>query len=240
MKKVLIRSVTERFPSCEKETEVRREEKSNWISTLRGAAILLVFCSHLESGGRGDGFKFIIGRIGVVIFFMLAGYLAVPSREKRSKNQYIFNRLVRMYPVYWVILILTFVVTNVFSTGKEISVFTLAGNMTLFNQFIGIPDIIGASWMMPIQVSFFILIGLFGVNIFTKKVKCKFGLIDMKIITQFGLMVMAVMVGYLRHRTGVLLPTAFFLLMAAAFLGVDFYNEIIQGGGYTSTLIFSF
>lgn len=81
--------------------------KQYWISSLRGIAILLVFFSHLYSVS-GATFKFVIGRIGVVIFFLLSGYLALSSRKKRTANQYIFNRLIRIYPIYWLILGLTY------------------------------------------------------------------------------------------------------------------------------------
>jgi len=116
----------------------------DWISTLRGFAILLVFMSHLESEG-GATFKFVIGRIGVVIFFLFSGYLAVNAREKRSGSQYLFNRLIRMYPVYWVILVLAFLSRNLLRTGDSISIVTLLANMTLFHQFIGIDEILDTS-----------------------------------------------------------------------------------------------
>lgn len=46
-----------------------------WLSTLRGLAILLVFISHLKFGDEWKNELFILGRIGVVIFLMMAGFL---------------------------------------------------------------------------------------------------------------------------------------------------------------------
>lgn len=209
---------------------MEQKKDQEWISTLRGLAILLVFCSHLSSSG-GATFKFIIGRIGVVIFFLFSGYLAMESRSKRTRKQYIFNRLLRMYPVYWVLLILTFCVNRIFQTGDLIDFNTLLANLTLFHQFIGFKEILGASWMMPIQVCFFMLIGMMGIVIFTKSYWVGKFRIDMKTVTITVLMVCAIIVGWVRYTTRIPFPTAFFLLMAVAFLGMNFNIEYGNGGG---------
>lgn len=209
---------------------MEKTKQEDWISTLRGFAILLVFISHLESEG-GATFKFVIGRIGVVIFFLLSGYLAVNARKKRSASQYIFNRLIRMYPMYWVILILKFLSRNLLQIGDSISIITLLANMTLFHQFIGIEEILGASWMMPMQVFFFVTVGIFGIEIFTSRIRIKNLFVDMKTITITILMMLAIVTGIVRYRTGLPFPTAFFLLIAVAFLGVDFFL-VVRGRGY--------
>ena len=117
-----------------------------WLSSLRGIAALLVFISHLPI--HMDRICFIVGRIGVCIFFLMSGYLAYGSRMKRTTRQYLFNRFIRMYPVYWILLIFIFMLEGKYS-GIE-----LAANFTLFQEFLGVDCFIGASWMMPIQIVF--------------------------------------------------------------------------------------
>ena len=207
---------------------MEKSKQLDWISTLRGGAILLVFFSHLESEG-GAIFKFIIGRIGVVIFFLLSGYLAVDARKKRNNRQYIFNRLIRMYPVYWVILFLTFLSRNILHTGNSVSIVTLLANMTLFHQFIGIEEMLGASWMMPMQVCFFIAVGIFGIGMFTDRVRIRHLSVDMKTVTIAILMLLAIVTGIMRYNTGLPFPTAFFLLIEVAFLGMDILLDV-RGG----------
>lgn len=203
--------------------------KKNWISSLRGLAILLVFLSHLHFFG-GDDFRFILGRIGVAVFFLFSGYLSYKSRIKRTGKQYVFNRLLRMYPVYWLILGLMLLVKVIFD-NEYIPVMKIIANLTLFQQFLGFDNIIGASWMMPIQVSFFLLIGVLGVSIFTSVLQIKRLRIDMKNVTILVLMAFAVIVGYVRHVTGTPFPTAYFLLMAVAFMGMYFNPEISRERG---------
>lgn len=84
---------------------MEQNKNFNWISSLRGIGAFFVFFSHLPITFPSD-LGFVIGRIGVVIFLMMSGYLAVGSRFKYTKKEYLFNRFVRMYPVYWVLLII--------------------------------------------------------------------------------------------------------------------------------------
>lgn len=58
----------------------------------------------------------------------------------------------RLYPVYWILLLMTFFLTEGHD-GKE-----LMWNMSLFGEFVGYEAMIGASWMLPIMVVFFVLI----------------------------------------------------------------------------------
>ena len=144
-------------------------KKIEWISTLRGIAALLVFISHLYLV-NGTSMGFIIGRIGVVWFFLITGYLSHDSRKSKSGKQYLFNRFVRMYPVYW-ILLLTYYIVTLFFSDTHASIISLLFNMTLFEEFLGLDCILGGSWMMPIQIAYFIIIGIFGTAIWCKKFK---------------------------------------------------------------------
>lgn len=105
--------------------------KIEWIASLRGLAAFLVFVSHLKNISINSHLLFIFGRMGVVAFFLITGYLTLGSRYKRNRKQYALNRFVRMYPVYWVLLIITFLLKS-----NEISYIRLLANMTFFLAFI--------------------------------------------------------------------------------------------------------
>lgn len=107
---------------------------------------------------------------------------------------------------------LTWIICN----QRKAGLLDLALNATLFNEFLGSTSIIGASWMMPIQVCFFIFIAIIGVEIMVKSPWS---------LTAFilGTSVFAIIVGYIRLTTGKPFPTAFFLLLGVAFLGIVYY-----------------
>lgn len=205
------------------------ENKMTWIESLRGIAAILIFVSHLRfiNGSQGG---FIIGRIGVVLFFFMSGYLALGSRKRKTKKQYFFNRFCRMYPVYWVLLSLTFLLGCTLDTDYSFSIKDLILNLTLFHEFLGSECIIGASWMMPIQVCFFVAITIFAVEFWTLVISVPYLGIKFHVpyIVMTALALFAIFTGYLRYRTGIPFPSAFFLLLSIAFLGM--YRKAKSGG----------
>ena len=185
-----------------------------WISALRVFGALLVFLSHLAII-QSEKIRFMFGRPGVVVFFLMTGYLGVNARIKRTRKQYLFNRFIRMYPVYWLLLFLYSIIKN--SYGLK----TLIWNVTMLEDFVGVEEILGASWMMPIQVGFFGLLCILTVN-FLKENK------DNCIILMTMLSICALLVGLVRFVTNIPLPTAFFLLMMVGILGINFRNDSVN------------
>ena len=123
----------------------------------------------------------------------------------------------RMYPTYWVLLILSWLV---YGWGMW-NVPQLLANITLFQEFLGYDNVIGASWMMPIQVCFFVFIGILGVKIVNEKTTSLF---------IGGFAVISIISGLLRNVTGKTFPTAFPLLINMALIGMTlfyFYEGVI-------------
>lgn len=202
------------------------EKNYEWISTLRGFAALLVFTAHLPIPFPHI-VSFAIGRTGVALFFLITGYLAVQSRRKRGRKQYLFNRFVRMYPVFWLILIETYVVKILaWNAGFVKHLKDLALNMTLFNEFLGSDCIIGTSWMMPIQVCFFVLLAVLPADFFDGG-KAKERQTDILFIAGC---VFTLAVAWLRYITGKPLPTAFGLLILLGVIGIKYRGCGSLGG----------
>lgn len=186
-----------------------------WIATIRGIAALLVFLSHLPLNMPYKT-RFVIGRIGVTAFFLISGYLAVGSRRNSNWKRYLLNRFFRIYPVYWILLLLMCLVME----KSKLTTWRIVANVTCFQEFLGQENILGASWMLPIQIVFFVILAIAGIEVFDSKSdgdtngdkKC------ICTITLFSLL--AIVVGSLRFLTGKPFPTAFFLLINVAFLGV--------------------
>ena len=189
-----------------------------WLSTLRGFAALLVFCSHMTIIPAPKDTLFILGRIGVVCFFLMTGYLTITSRKRRNWKQYAWNRFLRVYPVYWLLLILMFIV--VYPTH---SLKSLLLNITLFEEFLGGDPILGASWMLPIQVVFFAGVTIVGARFFVDEVKSEEKNIRRGCLIMAACMLCSIATGAVRHITGKPFPTAFFLLIAISILGIYYW-----------------
>lgn len=144
---------------------------------------------------------FIIGRIGVAGFFLISGYLAVTSLEKRSVRQFLFNRFLRIYPIYWILLLMTFLLTG----GHPIK--ELLWNITLFEEFVGYEAMIGSAWMLPIMIIFFTLLLLL------KRYKSMTD--KLFLVACSG----SIVIGVLRFVTGKPFPTALCLLICVGLIG---------------------
>lgn len=179
-------------------------EQISWISSLRGLLVLLVFISHLNIPIVSKDFLFILGRIGVVGFFLISGFLAVNSIEKRNVKQFYLNRFFRIYPIYWLLLII------LFGLSGENEVIELLFNMTLFEEFVGYNAMIGSSWMLPIMVLFFAMLPFTIKNYKERKIKYAW------VILCFLCLSTAI----LRYFTGKHFPTALCLLILVGLLGV--------------------
>lgn len=178
-----------------------RGGKIQWISSLRGLLVFLVFVSHLVIPIASKDFLFVVGRIGVVGFFLISGYLAFTSISRRTIKQFYFNRFVRIYPMFWVLLLMTFLLSDKFSLHD------FFWNMTLFEEFVGSEKIIGSSWMLPIMVIFFAFLPL--VKDSLKKAEVCWWLICIECLA----------IAALRFFTGKPFPTALCLLMCVGLLG---------------------
>ena len=163
-----------------------------------------MFISHLTVLPLHKDLLFIIGRIGVAGFFLISGYLAVTSLERRNVKQFLFNRFMRLYPVYWLLLLMTFFLTEGHD-AKE-----LFWNMTLFEEFVGYEAMIGASWMLPIMIVFFVLLTVLN----RKKSKINW--------LYYATCAGSLAIGTLRSWPGKPFPTALCLLMCVGLIGYMF------------------
>jgi len=172
-----------------------------WISSLRGLLVFLVFFSHLVIPIASKEFLFVMGRIGVVGFFLISGYLAVSSVSRRSIKQFYFNRFLRIYPMFWLLVMMTFLLSDKWNVGE------LLWNMTLFEEFVRCDKMIGSSWMLPIMIVFFLFLP------YIQKSKKRMEIVWWIICA--GCVIIAMM----RYLTGKPFPTALCLLMNVGLLG---------------------
>lgn len=177
----------------------------NWIASLRGLLVLFVYVSPI-----GEDALFTIGKIGVAGFFLISGFLAMDSVRKRSVPQFLFNRFVRLYPVYWILALLTFL-TDFLTHQREWSCKELLANLTFFHQYLGIDGMIGASWMLSIMVIFFLTIAFVGKS--ERKTNVCF----------ICFLIGALLSSFLRFYFHKPFPTAIFLMSCVGFLGF-FYH----------------
>ena len=201
------------------------KKRIEWIDSLKGVAAILVIVSHFwETSKKLYGFAgnenilFLIlnditinyidiGKIAVTIFFMISGYLTDNTFRKKTKKQFIIDRCKRMYPLYWFSILLSLILIGSEPISKIII------NATMFQQFVGVENIIGAFWTLQIDWIFYIIcLILVSLKIFENK---KF--IN---LSYYGLLALSLCMAILRFYTEKNFPVAIGILLSVTFLGL--------------------
>lgn len=141
------------------------------LDALRAIAAILVVWQHFSESflripgvaANGTGFYDIpwmvdFGRIGVVCFFLISGFI-IPSSLKPGQADpikgFAIKRLFRLYPAYWVSILVAIVVHH-WMLGQDYSVLTVAANTTMLQSLFGEKHILGLYWTLQIELIFYI------------------------------------------------------------------------------------
>ncbi|WP_201314708.1 acyltransferase [Dyella sp. EPa41] len=129
-----------------------KELRFEWMDALRGAAAILVLIRHyFRIAALGPLATHIDpGTMGVVAFFCISGYI-IPWSVLHSPTtvlQFATARAFRLYPAYWVSLILAVV-------AAPVALPVLLANMTMAQRFMGVHDIVGVYWTLQIEIIFY-------------------------------------------------------------------------------------
>lgn len=157
-----------------------------------------------------------IGKIGVLLFFLISGFVIPMSLLRPRKKPlltFAISRFFRLYPVYWLSIILFCVVLSVLPMeGKTWSWSQLAVNFTMFQKFVGVADINGVAWTLQIELIFYgMCAALFGLKLIRK---------TWAIVTVWGLLLVAAL-GFaaLKFFKGIYTPVALPLGLSYMVLG---------------------
>jgi peptidoglycan/LPS O-acetylase OafA/YrhL len=139
------------------------------IDALRAVAVLLVIWMHtsevfvpialpsVQNRLHEVAHFFDFGRIGVVVFFIISGFVIPASlRGPRGEGcrQFLIRRLFRLYPLYW--LSIPFgLVTTWWMWGKTITPQAILWNLSMVQEAAGQPSIQGLYWTLQTELVFY-------------------------------------------------------------------------------------
>ena len=129
------------------------------LESVRGLAALYVVLHHISSNSLGlkhslIGQPFRFGLEAVLVFFVLSGFVishATESRDAICWKTYIWLRIRRIYPVFLVALLLSFVIACI-SKGEFLrpNWLQLAGNLVMMHDMSNKPGV----WCLPFGDNF--------------------------------------------------------------------------------------
>ncbi|NOQ64255.1 MAG: acyltransferase family protein [Methyloprofundus sp.] len=142
------------------------------IDSLRGIAVLLVIWLHvsevyihLSSSVKEKGiFLYDLawyinsGRIGVIIFFSISGFVLLKSIKGEKINgtkTFLIRRFFRLYPAFWLSIILGVFVIHL--KGESMDINGIIANITMLPLIFNQEMIIGVYWTLEAEILFYLM-----------------------------------------------------------------------------------
>ena len=142
------------------------------IDILRFLSALAVVIFHYTYTGYMEGFAPVAdfpqlreltkyAYVGINFFFIISGFVIFMSIADNNSNRFIASRFSRLFPAYWLAVILTSLVT-LFIGGEtfSITVQQFLANMTMLNPLLGHSPIDSAYWTLFIELQFYFVVFL--------------------------------------------------------------------------------
>lgn len=217
------------------------------LTGLRGLAALIVFISHSANEAIipavfGKGF----GQIGVMLFFVLSGFLMAhlyiyEDFTKENVKRYIFARIGRVFPLYFLLLLFSVAMTHLLSPDSFYP-FKFVDAESVLRALLLI-DALYVFWTIPVEVQFYVVfIGFWALykKGFNKIILCVFVLATMipgaviylslstlpQIVSTYSYIFFigvatALLHGQMKHTPGIKMAANFLGLPALALLFVN-------------------
>jgi len=151
---------------------MNQTSRFGYIDALRGIAVLLVIWLHvsevykeLSPSVKEKGlflydlaWTMNVGRIGVVIFFSISGFVLLKSikgDKLKGTKTFIIRRFLRLYPAFWVSVL--FGIFTMQLVGENISFEKIVANLTMLPLMFNQDMILGLYWTLEVEWIFYFL-----------------------------------------------------------------------------------
>jgi peptidoglycan/LPS O-acetylase OafA/YrhL len=135
------------------------------LDTLRGFAAVSVLLFHytyksnemLSASIMDPAYGFKYGSYGVNLFFIISGFVIFLTINKvKSGTEFVYKRFIRLYPTFWICMLLTFVVTSIAGVERFNRTWSdLLYNITMVPGLFGRRPIDGAYWSLFPELLFY-------------------------------------------------------------------------------------
>jgi peptidoglycan/LPS O-acetylase OafA/YrhL len=144
-----------------------RRERIPGIDVLRGLAAIAVLAFHFTTRfgivfghPTAPPFSAPWGEHGVELFFVISGFAIELSLEsRRAPADFLWSRVLRLYPTYWAALAVTFVVVSVFGLPERMaSPRDALLNVTMIPASLGAQAVDAVYWTLERELRFYGLV----------------------------------------------------------------------------------
>ena len=142
-------------------------QRLNQLDALRGLAAMAVVLFHFSTRfselypqAAPQAWSLSMGHLGVNLFFIISGFVIFMTIERTARpTDFVVSRVSRLYPAYWVAILLTFCITHALTLpGKTVPLTTALANGLMFHGFFRVPHVDGVYWTLEVELLFYALI----------------------------------------------------------------------------------
>lgn len=145
--------------------EIIKTTRNPYLDYLRGMSALLVLMFHYTKRydmlfGHAVDYPVMVNRgsFAVLMFFLLSGYLTFKGLPKYKPGSFVKNRFFRLFPTYWLCLIITMIVVSLSLPELAVSIKDFLLNFTMLPMYWGAKYVDGAYWTLSCELLFYVLI----------------------------------------------------------------------------------
>jgi len=163
----------ERLPSAPPEPSAAGApagpSRLGWLDALRGVAALVVVFDHSSYAFMAEFRRELMpelntSRYGIMVFFLVSGYIIPASLERRGLiRTFWIGRVFRIYPL-WAAVVTAVLAANLLGFAKirdfgGQSVATVAAaHLTLLQELLGTPNLLLVLWTLSYEMAFYLLV----------------------------------------------------------------------------------
>jgi peptidoglycan/LPS O-acetylase OafA/YrhL len=141
--------------------------RSQSLDTIRGIAILLVLIGHFlhaapfaVAGVKAGVWVQDFGHGGVLLFFLLSGYLIWTTAQRAPARTFLLRRFAKIAPAYWVNVLFVAAMGALVWFFPRFGPTDILGNLAFLEGSLGVMPMSGVYWTLIVEVKFYLLFAL--------------------------------------------------------------------------------
>ncbi|GAB2996370.1 hypothetical protein GCM10023080_073140 [Streptomyces pseudoechinosporeus] len=140
-----------------------------WLDALRGLAALVVVFDHSSYTFMADFRRelmpqFNTSRYGIMVFFLVSGYIIPASLERRGcVRTFWIGRIFRVYPL-WAAVVTALLAVNLLGIaemrdfGQQSAATVAVAHATMLQELLGTPNLLLILWTLSYEMAFYLLV----------------------------------------------------------------------------------
>ncbi|WP_210579747.1 acyltransferase [Streptomyces sp. GESEQ-4] len=140
-----------------------------WLDALRGIAALVVVFDHSSYTFMADFRRelmpqFNTSRYGIMVFFLVSGYIIPASLERRGCiRTFWIGRIFRVYPLWAAVVTVLLAVdlsgiAEMRDSGEQSAAAVAVAHATMLQELLGTPNLLLILWTLSYEMSFYLLV----------------------------------------------------------------------------------